>query len=116
MALIPKANLFSARTYDAIPELVYMGARYYSPQFSIFTSPDPMHAYRSWISPYNYAQNNPVMRQDPTGMLDGGVLEDGNPGGPTLTKRLPAPALNIPNPKLDRSPFPDLVVPIRETL
>ena len=73
---------FSARTYDAIPELVYMGARYYSPQFSIFTSPDPMRAYRSWISPYNYVQNNPVMRQDPTGMLDGGVLEEGIPGEP----------------------------------
>ena len=73
---------FSARTYDAIPELVYMGARYYSPQFSIFASPDPMRAYRSWISPYNYVQNNPVMRQDPTGMLDGGILEEGVPGEP----------------------------------
>lgn len=26
-------------------------------------------------------QNNPVMRQDPTGMLDVGILEEGTPGG-----------------------------------
>jgi RHS repeat-associated protein len=46
---------FSARTFDALPNLVYMGARFYSPVFSIFTTVDPMAAYRSWISPYNYA-------------------------------------------------------------
>ncbi|WP_421750896.1 SpvB/TcaC N-terminal domain-containing protein [Croceimicrobium sp.] len=63
---------FTAQTYDGIPSLVYMGARYYSPKYSIFTSVDPMAAYRSWISPYNYVQNNPIMRHDPTGMLDHG--------------------------------------------
>ena len=26
---------------------------------------------RSWVSPYSYCQNNPVMRVDPTGALDG---------------------------------------------
>lgn len=64
---------FTAQTYDGIPSLVYMGARYYSPKFSIFTSVDPLAKYRSWINPYNFVQNNPIMRQDPTGMLDHGT-------------------------------------------
>jgi hypothetical protein len=62
-----------------------MGARYYSPQFSIFTSVDAMRAYRSWVTPYNYVQNNPVMRQDPTGMLDVGPGEKPNETGPKGT-------------------------------
>jgi len=69
---------FSSQTYDGIPSLVYMGARFYSPKYSIFTSVDPMSAYRSWITPYNFVQNNPIMRQDPTGMLDHGPKGGGD--------------------------------------
>ncbi len=35
-----------------------------------WTSVDPMADQRSWVSPYNYVQNNPLIRVDPTGMLD----------------------------------------------
>lgn len=31
---------------------------------------DPMAEKREWLSPYNYAQKNPLIRVDPTGALD----------------------------------------------
>lgn len=31
---------------------------------------DPLADQRSWVSPYNYVQNNPLLRVDPDGMLD----------------------------------------------
>ena len=33
-------------------------------------SVDPLHAFRSWVTPYNYVQNNPVNLVDPSGMID----------------------------------------------
>jgi RHS repeat-associated protein len=36
-----------------------------------FLSVDPMAHLREWVSPYNFVQNNPIMRTDPTGALDG---------------------------------------------
>ena len=46
------------------------GARIYDPRISHFLSTDPMFHQREWLSPYNYVQNNPINRIDPTGMLD----------------------------------------------
>ena len=43
------------------------GARYYDSGLSIWLSVDPMSDERSWISPYNYCQNNPVILVDPDG-------------------------------------------------
>ena len=48
----------------------YFGARYYSSDLSIWLSVDPLSDERPGLSPYNYCQLNPVMRIDPTGMLD----------------------------------------------
>ena len=35
-----------------------------------FLSADPMAAKRDWLTPYNYVQNNPLIRIDPTGKTD----------------------------------------------
>lgn len=52
----------------------YFGARYYSSPLGVFLSVDPMAEERSWITPYNYSQNNPVGRSDKSGMLDDVVV------------------------------------------
>ncbi len=55
------------------------GARFYDPQIGRFPSVDPMAHLREWVSPYNFVQNNPTNRVDPTGALDNPIYDtDGN--------------------------------------
>lgn len=61
---------FNGKELDEESNLYYYGARYYDPRISVWVSVDPMASSRSWISPYNYCQNNPIIRVDPTGALD----------------------------------------------
>ena len=46
------------------------GARMYMPEVGRWGVVDPLSDRRLWVSPYNYVQNNPISRFDPTGMLD----------------------------------------------
>ncbi len=46
------------------------GARFYDPALGRFTTQDPLADERYWVSPYNYVQNNPINRIDPTGAID----------------------------------------------
>jgi RHS repeat-associated protein len=61
---------FSAKEKDDETQYSYFGARYYDSDLSVWLSVDPMADSRSWISPYNYCQWNPIGRVDPTGALD----------------------------------------------
>lgn len=51
-------------------DLYEYGARLYDPAIGRFTGVDPLAEMRSWVSPFNYVQNNPINRIDPTGALD----------------------------------------------
>ncbi len=61
---------FSGKERDTETGFDYFGARYYVSELGIWLSVDPMAEERSWITPYNYSQNNPVGRSDKSGMLD----------------------------------------------
>jgi len=37
---------------------------------------DAMAVERNWLTPYNFVQNNPIERIDPTGMLDTKFIDE----------------------------------------
>ncbi|MBR9830736.1 RHS repeat-associated core domain-containing protein [bacterium] len=51
------------------------GARFYDSDVGRFLSVDPMAHLRSWVSPYNFVQNNPINRIDPDGRLDSPIYD-----------------------------------------
>lgn len=51
--------------------------RMYDSRIARWLSTDPQAAERSWLSPYNFVQNNPVNRVDETGGIDDWVEHDG---------------------------------------
>jgi RHS repeat-associated protein len=61
---------FTGQENDADTELMYYGARYYSPQYRIFVQPDTMlpDPYNPQaLNRYAYTLNNPMKYTDPTG-------------------------------------------------
>ncbi|MEX0595110.1 MAG: RHS repeat-associated core domain-containing protein, partial [Candidatus Paceibacterota bacterium] len=55
------------------------GARNYYPAIGRWMNIDPLAEDREWLSPYNYVQNNPVVRIDPDGLLDDLAVGDTDP-------------------------------------
>ncbi|MFO7863767.1 MAG: RHS repeat-associated core domain-containing protein [Salinivirgaceae bacterium] len=65
-----KRYKYVGKERDEETGLYYYGARYYASWIARFVSTDPMAGERSWVNPYNYVQNNPINKTDPTGALD----------------------------------------------
>ena len=61
---------FNAKELDPETGLAYYGARYYQNKMGVWLSVDPLANKRESFSPYNFVQNNPSTRIDPTGALD----------------------------------------------
>ena len=66
--------------------LDYRLARFYDSDVGRFLSVDPLAGERHWLNPYNYVQNNPISRTDPTGALDDNYSVD-NEGNVKLEEK-----------------------------
>jgi RHS repeat-associated protein len=69
---------FTGREWDPETGLYYYRARYYDPRAGRFLSEDPIR-FEAGPNFYAYVRGNPVGRIDPTGLADGGFLDQMNP-------------------------------------
>src|SRR5574344_1572198 len=58
---------FSGKERDSETGYSYFGARYYSSDYSIWLSVDPLSDNTPFASPYAYCINNPIILHDPNG-------------------------------------------------
>ena len=74
-----KRYRYTSKERDLETGLYYYGARYYDPFTCRFTGVDPLAGEYAYLSPYNYADNNPVSDKD----IDGNQSEktQTSPGG-----------------------------------
>ena len=72
-----KRYKYCGKERDEETGLYYYGARYYAAWLCRWVSTDPMKEERTWVSPYNYCQNNPITITDLNGELDDWVQVNG---------------------------------------
>ncbi len=58
---------FNAKELDNETGMYYYGARYYTPELSVWLSVDPLSDKYPSMTPYNYCSNNPMKFIDPDG-------------------------------------------------
>ena len=63
-----KRYRFAGKERDDESGLYYMGARYYAPWLARWTQVDALESETSPQSPYDYADNNPIVLEDITGL------------------------------------------------
>jgi RHS repeat-associated protein len=73
-------RLYTGQEYDKESGLYYMNARYYDPRVGMFTTSDPV---MDGANHYAYANCNPIMYNDPTGMVTV-TSKDDNPDTPEI--------------------------------
>jgi RHS repeat-associated protein len=83
-----KRYRFCGKEKDEESGLYYYGMRYYSPWTCRFINVDPLAGKTPILSPYCYANCNPVMMNDPTGGEAEGIPEGGS-GNSTTTSQNP---------------------------
>ncbi|MBD2535620.1 DUF2778 domain-containing protein, partial [Nostoc flagelliforme FACHB-838] len=71
---------FSAKEKDPETGYSYFGARYYSPELSVWLSIDPLADKAPGWTPYRYGFNNPISFVDPDGLfeIETGKIEKGD--------------------------------------
>lgn len=67
-----KRYRYTGKEKDSESGLYYLGARYYAPWTCSFLTVDPASTETHYQSPYNYADCNPIVMNDPTGMQSNG--------------------------------------------
>jgi RHS repeat-associated protein len=74
------ANNYKYNGKELQPETQWYdyGARMYDPAIARFINVDPLADNRDWLTPYNYVQNNSILRIDPTGAIDDYYDIEGN--------------------------------------
>jgi len=83
---------FNSKELDPETGLAYYGARYYQSKLGVWLSVDPLASHRITLNPFQFVQNNPILRIDPDGQLDwkpdgnGGYIAEPGDGAETLAR------------------------------